>query len=82
MTYDEAFSEAVLGARVTSYTLGNGSYVDYNFNGLRLNDSGGRTSAFSPSSQDRSAVWSIVDIEPPTRPITKTYKRDKWGRSQ
>lgn len=73
MTYDEAFDAAVLGDRVRADNMGEGVYVDYNFNGLRINFPGGSSSGWTARDIDEAANWSIV-------PLASEIKRDSWGR--
>lgn len=64
MTLDEATSEAVLGARVTSDSIQAGAYVYYNFNGLRIAFPCGSSSGWSPSDGQRAADWRFADAVP------------------
>ncbi len=64
MTFDEARSEAVAGARITSLSIQRGAYVDYHFNGLRVNYPSGSNSGFSPTDADFREDWSIVPDSP------------------
>lgn len=65
MTLDEALSEAVCGARVRATNMQPGSYIDYNFNGWRINFEGGSSSGWTPRDIDREAEWVEVPIEAP-----------------
>lgn len=77
MTFDEAHSEAVLGARITSQSIQVGAFVDYQFNGLRIVFPSGSHSGFSPTEADRNADWNVV----PMGFERFAPKRDKWGRA-
>lgn len=84
MTFDEAFSEAVQGARISSLTIQNGAYVDYQFNGLRIVFPSGSNSGFSPTDADRAAEWTIDTMDPPTVPLQDRKPAPapnvgKWG---
>jgi hypothetical protein len=65
MTLDEALSEAVCGARVRATNMQEGSYIDYNFNGWRINFEGGSSSGWTPRDIDRESEWVEVPIEAP-----------------
>ncbi len=73
MTLDEALSEAILGARVRCVTMQPGAYIDYNFNGWRINFEGGSSSGWTPRELDEQAEWVEVPIGQP-KPL------DSWGR--
>lgn len=78
MNYREAFSEAVQGERVTCDRLGEGVYIDYQFNGLRINHPHGGSSGFTPRDADIAAEWRVVLLEPPTRPAPAPAG-NAWG---
>lgn len=73
LTYDEAYEAAVCGYRVRCDRLQEGAYVDYQFNGLRINFAGGSSSGFTARDEDIGSPWSIV-------PLASEVKRDSWGR--
>lgn len=65
MTLDEALTEAVCGARVRATNMQEGSYIDYNFNGWRINFAGGSSSGWTPRELDYASEWVEVPIEAP-----------------
>lgn len=68
MKWEEARSEAYLGARISSPTIQTGAYVDYQFNGLRIVFPSGSHSGFRPTDADEAADWTVDDLAPPARP--------------
>lgn len=62
MTYDEAVSEAVQGARITCDQIQSGAFVDYQFAGLRIVFPSGDHSGFHATDKQRAAEWSIVPL--------------------
>ncbi len=78
MTYDEAFRECIYGAWVRPVDLQEGAWISYNFDGLRINFPSGSSSGWHASEADMQAVWQLIG--PPDAPITKSDKRDKWGK--
>ncbi len=72
MTFDEALSEAIVGAKVTGDHMQPGWYVDYQFKGWRRNTPHGSSCDLIATDCDRAATWSIFT----PKPIVK----DKWGR--
>jgi hypothetical protein len=73
MTLDEALSAAVVGERVRHTGMQPGSYIDYQFNGWRINFAGGSSSGWRQRDIDEAADWQIVE-EPEAIPL------DNWGR--
>lgn len=59
MTYEEAFEAAVLGERVCHTRLGEGTFIDYNFSGLRINHPAGAQSGYRATPEDQAVEWSI-----------------------
>lgn len=74
LTLDEALSEAVLGARITSDSIQQGAYVEYQFNGWRINFPAGSSCGWRPFDIHKAAEWRVVPIEPPPP------KPSKWGK--
>lgn len=72
MTLDEALEAAVCGSRVRAANMQPGAYVDYQFNGWRINFAGGASSGWHPTDIDREAEWEDVPIGPPPR--------NAWGQ--
>lgn len=62
---DRALSLAVCGYRVRATNMQPGAYVDYNFNGWRINFPGGSSSGWTPRDIDKAAEWVEVPIEAP-----------------
>lgn len=90
MTYDEAVSEAVQGARVTCDQIQSGCFVDYQFAGLRIVFPSGDHSGFHATDKQRAAEWSIVPVEVPSTLYMSTKGGGKsnlglhsqaWGRA-
>jgi hypothetical protein len=73
MTLDEAMSAAVDGARVRRLTMQPGAYVDYQFNGWRINFANGDGSGWRPTEVDEAAEWEVV-------PFASEVAKDAWGR--
>lgn len=73
MNYEDALSAAIQGDRVRHDRMQPGSYLDYQFNGWRINFEGGSSSGFSPREVDLFATWHVV-------PLPSEMKRDSWGR--
>lgn len=73
MNMHDALSEAILGERVRSDRMQPGSYIDYHFNGWRINFPGGSSSGWTWREADEQAEWSIIEDE-------AEPKRDAWGR--
>lgn len=93
MKYAEIWPLVVEGYKVTCDRFGEGTYVDYQFNGLRINHAGGSSSGFTARDEDIAAEWSLVPDEAPAAPkpvpapnvgkwgkVAVVPKRDGWGR--
>lgn len=86
MKYAEIWSHVVEGFRVTCPRFGPGTFVDYQFNGLRINHAGGSSSGFSPTDEDKVVEWSLVadEIELPNvttkEQAARQAKADVWGK--
>lgn len=73
---DRALSLAVCGYRVRATNMQPGAYVDYQFNGWRVNFPGGSSSGWTPRDIDKAAEWVEVPIEAPKpEPVVK----GGWG---
>ncbi len=96
LTYQHAFAEAIQGARITSNTIQEGAFVDYQFDGLRIVYPSGSHSRFRSTPADEAALWSIVDVSPtrcinhPNRPVRENLDGDdlcqecceQWARAE
>lgn len=76
MTLDEALEAAICGSRVRATNMQPGAYVDYQFNGWRINFAGGASSGWHPTDIDRKAEWEDV----PIGSSTSFVMRDGWGQ--
>lgn len=63
MTFDEIWPVVVDGGRVTCDRLGAGVFIDYQFNGLRINHPHGASSGFTGTDEDRAAEWREITDE-------------------
>lgn len=77
MTFDEAYSEAILGAWVRAVDMQPGSYISYNFSGLRINFEGGSSSGWTPRDRDREVEWEICG--PPEAPKCNCAGVVEWN---
>lgn len=59
MTFDEALSEAVDGARVRATNMQPGVFIDYNFAGWRINFPGGSGSGYTFKDIDKVSEWEL-----------------------
>lgn len=74
MTIDEALNEAILGSRVRAKGMQPGSYIDYHFNGWRINFPSGSSSDFVTQKETYADdEWEVIGEEP--KPTL-----DSWGR--
>lgn len=88
MRYEDIWPHVVDGYRVTCDRFGPGTFVDYQFAGLRINHAGGSSSGFTPRDEDIAAEWSLVPDEPkptpaaPPKPVDDVLVLDggKWGK--
>lgn len=65
MNYREALSEAVAGERVRAVDMPEGVYIDYQFNGWRINFPSGSSSGYSSKPHDETVEWEVyVKPEP------------------
>lgn len=63
LTCDDALSLAVLGYKVRAVDMGEGTFVDYNFNGWRINHASGASSGWSARTIDYAADWHVLPDE-------------------
>lgn len=63
LTCDDALSLAVLGYKVRAVDMGEGTFVDYNFAGWRINHASGASSGWSARSIDYAADWHVLPDE-------------------
>ena len=61
LTCDDALSLAVLGYKVRAVDMAEGSFVDYNFAGWRINHAAGASSGWSQRSHDYAVDWHVID---------------------
>lgn len=89
MKYAEIWPHVVDGFKVTCERFGEGTFVDYQFNGLRINHKGGSSSGYTATEADMAVEWSIVPDEPiaatpapPPKPFDDVLVLDggKWGK--
>lgn len=72
MNLSEALSEAVLGARVRHPTMQPGSFIDYAFNGWRINFPSGSQSGWRATCEEPVDGWVIQPVGTPAR--------SSWGQ--
>ena len=79
MNRREAFEAAVMGDKVRAADMPEGVYIDYNFNGWRINFHSGSSSGYTSREHDETVDWEVyVKPEPvgwdmsmvQTRPFT------------
>lgn len=63
MKYEDIWSHVVDGFKVRCERLQAGAYVDYQFNGLRINFPSGSSSGYTPREEDMAVEWSLVPDE-------------------
>lgn len=63
MKFEDIWQVVVDGGKVTCDRIGPGVYVDYAFNGLRINHPHGASSGFRGTEEDRAAEWREVTDE-------------------
>ncbi len=78
MKYADIWPLVVDGFRVTCERFGPGTFVDYQFNGLRINHAGGSSSGFTPREEDMACEWSLVPDDPPH--VAPKAEASKWGK--
>jgi hypothetical protein len=82
MTFDEAYSEAIQGAWVRAVDMQPGSYISYNFNGLRINFEGGSSSGWTPRDRDRKAEWEICGPPEVPKPSGGLVRPGLWAKPE
>lgn len=86
LTCDDALSLAVLGYKVRAVDMGEGTFVDYNFNGWRINHASGASSGWSARTIDYAADWHVLPDEHYDAYKRVIMERDKaetnakWGK--
>ncbi|QJD54425.1 hypothetical protein P9A28_gp39 [Sphingomonas phage Eidolon] len=86
LTCDDALSLAVIGYKVRAVDMAEGTFVDYNFAGWRINHAAGASSGWSARSIDYAAEWHVLPDEhydAYKRVIAERDKAEantKWGR--
>lgn len=91
MTFDEALSAAVDGELVRAVDMAEGTYIDYNFDGWRINLHAGASSGYRFKEHDKGVAWEVYvkpkpvnvgwgDFEPPklAEPAPKRRGRKAW----
>ena len=63
MKYADIWPHVVDGFKVTCPRFGPGTFVDYQFNGLRINHAGGSSSGYTATAEDMAVEWSLVPDE-------------------
>lgn len=66
MTRDEALEAAVIGERVRAVDMPEGVYIDYQFNGWRINFPGGSSSGYGMKPHDETVDWEVYVKPAPT----------------
>lgn len=74
MTFDEALSEAIDGARVRATNMQPGVFIDYQFSGWRINFPSGSSSGYSFKDIDKVSEWELW--QEPEAP--KLPERSPW----
>jgi hypothetical protein len=65
MTFDEALSAAILGDKVRPVDMQPGAFIDYQFNGWRINMPSGSSSGYTLKEHDKTVAWELyVKPEP------------------
>lgn len=90
MTLDEALEAAVLGEKVRAVDMQAGTYIDYHFNGWRINTATGSSSFYNIKEHDKTVDWEIFvppvvnvgwgDFKPP-KPTTFMQEVQQVGRA-
>lgn len=65
MNIDEALAEAIVGERVRAVDMQPGVYIDYHFNGWRINFPSGDSSGYSHREHDKTVEWEIWEAPKP-----------------
>lgn len=78
LTLAQALEAAVLGYRVRAVDMQDGSFINYNFAGFRINFEGGSSSGWSRRPHDETVAWHVIDEPEPSKPEAKP--KDAWGR--
>jgi hypothetical protein len=63
LTCDDALSLAVIGYKVRAVDMAEGTFVDYNFAGWRINHAAGASSGWSARTIDYAADWHVLPDE-------------------
>lgn len=63
VSLDDALSLAVLGYSVRAVDMQEGSFIDYQFSGFRINFPGGSSSGWSKRPHDETVDWHVIDDE-------------------
>lgn len=63
VSLDDALSLAVLGYSVRAVDMQDGSFIDYQFSGFRINFPGGSSSGWRARDHDKDVDWHVIDDE-------------------
>lgn len=63
VSLDDALSLAVLGYSVRAVDMQEGSFIDYQFSGFRINFPGGSSSGWRARDHDKDVDWHVIDDE-------------------
>lgn len=90
LTLDDALSLTIIGYRVRAADMPEGTFIDYNFNGFRINHAAGASSGWTSRPHDETVNWHVLDdehydaykrvlaerdkVEPEPKP------KDAWGK--
>lgn len=66
MNREEALAEAVIGERVRAVDMPEGVYINYHFNGWRINFPGGSSSGYGFKEHDETVEWEVYVKPAPT----------------
>lgn len=61
VSLDDALSLAVLGYSVRAVDMQDGSFIDYQFSGFRINFPGGSSSGWRARDHDKDVDWHVID---------------------
>jgi hypothetical protein len=63
VSLDDALSLAVIGYSVRAVDMQEGSFIDYQFAGFRINFPGGSSSGWRARDHDKDVDWHVIDDE-------------------
>jgi hypothetical protein len=68
MNIDEALEQAVCGEKVRAVDMAPGTYLDYHFDGFRINLAGGSSSGYRLKETDKAVAWEVYTPPAPAAP--------------